>query len=354
MMTPFETLKLSGFDHIEFAVDNLEEAIQLHQRLGFSVLWACEMRERALKSVALGQGNARILLSQSSAPQDPISLFVKAHGSGIFNVAFRCENAHSAFEQTVHRGAKPFSSPKLLQKDYGKLETASISAFGHVIHSFVSREGAFFLEGFDSPLVSPASELGITEIDHITSNVEMGKLDDWAKWYETVFGFGVTRFFDIRTSRTGLLSKVMESPDHVLKMPLNEPTNTTSQIQEFLDVNHVPGIQHLALLTQDILKTVPQLKQADLQFLEGPPHTYYEAIPGRVPGVREDLKRLEDLSILIDGDTSGYLLQIFTQNLVGPFFYEVIQRCGNQGFGEGNFGALFEAIERDQIRRGVL
>jgi 4-hydroxyphenylpyruvate dioxygenase len=137
-------------------------------------------------------------------------------------------------------------------------------------------------------------------------------------------------------------------------MPLNEPTNPKSQIQEFLDVNHGPGVQHLALLTENILSTVPQLKSAVISFLEGPPTTYYEAIPQRIPIVSEDLKNLEELSILVDGDASGYLLQMFTQNMVGPFFYEVIQRKGNQGFGEGNFTALFEAIERDQIRRGVL
>jgi len=353
-MNLYNSLELRGFDHVEFAVDNLEEFVRLHERLGFSLVGRREMRERQLTSVALAQGNARIVLSQSLSSQDPLSLFVKSHGSGIFNVAFLCENAHSAFEQTIHRGAEAFSSPKLLQKDFGRLETASIRAFGNVIHTFISREGAFFLEGFDSPVEKAASALGITEIDHITSNVEKGKLEDWASWYQKIFGFEVTRFFNIQTGRTGLLSKVMESPDHSLKMPLNEPTHPKSQIQEFLDINHGPGIQHLALLTHDILKTVPELHRANLQFLEGPPPTYYEAIPGRVPGVNENLEEIQKNSILVDGDASGYLLQIFTQNLIGPFFYEVIQRCGNQGFGEGNFGALFEAIERDQIRRGVL
>ena len=353
-MNLFDSLKMVGFDHVEFAVDDLDEFVRLHERLGFSRVGTRTIRERQLTSVALAQGNARIVLSQSQSSQDPLSLFIKAHGSGIFNVAFFCQNAHSAFEQTLNRGAEAFSSPKLLQKDFGRLETASIRAFGDVIHTFISREGAFFLEGFETPIDKAPSGLGVTEIDHITSNVEKGKLEQWALWYQKIFGFEVTRFFDIQTERTGLLSKVMESPNHLLKMPLNEPTSPKSQIQEFLDINHGPGIQHLALLTHDILRTVPDLHQAQLQFLEGPPRTYYESVPSRVSGVKENLEELQKNSILIDGDASGYLLQIFTQNLIGPFFYEIIQRCGNQGFGEGNFGALFEAIERDQIRRGVL
>jgi 4-hydroxyphenylpyruvate dioxygenase len=353
-MNTFDSLKISGFDYVEFAVDDLDKAIALHSRLGFSKVAFREMRERGLTSVAMAQNDAWVVLSHSTVNEDPVARFVTSHGSGIYNVALRCENAHSAFEQTVNRGALPAESPKLFTKDFGTLETASIKAFGNVIHTFVSRKGKLLAEGFETPFSAPASSIGICEIDHITSNVEKGKLDEWSSWYQKIFGLESTRFFDIKTERTGLLSKVMESPSHNIKMPLNEPTNPSSQIQEFLDINHGPGIQHLALLTNDILLTVPQLRKSDIQFLEGPPLTYYEDIPRRVANVSEDLERIRELSILVDGDSSGYLLQIFTQNMVGPFFYEVIQRKGNQGFGEGNFGALFEAIERDQIRRGVL
>lgn len=353
-MNPYDSLKIKGFDHIEFAVDNLEKTILLHKKLGFLQIGIREARERGLTSVMMAQGNARILLSKSTVSTDPVYQFVSNHGEGIFNVALQCENSHAAFEQTVQRGALPFGSPRTIQKEMGKIETAAIRAFGDVIHTFVSREGSLLAEGFNEPVQIPKSALGIIEIDHITSNVEKGKLETWAKWYENIFGLMNTRFFDIRTEKTGLLSKVMESPDHRVKIPLNEPTNPKSQIQEFLNVNHGPGIQHLALLTNDILLTVPHLQTSDIQFLEGPPSAYYEAITQRVPHVSEDLKTIQDLSILVDGDPSGYLLQIFTQNVVGPFFYEVIQRKGNQGFGEGNFTALFEAIERDQIRRGVL
>lgn len=353
-MSNYTSLKLLGFDYVEFAVDDLQNALALHTRLGFHPIGTREVRERGLTTVALAQGDARVFLSKSTQSHDPVSQFVAAHGSGIYNVAFLCENAHSTFEQTVNRGATPEGVPRGFQTDFGKVDTAAIRAFGDVIHTFVTREGALLGDGFNLPLERPQSAIGITQIDHLTSNVEKGHLEAWVEWYQKIFGFETTRFFDIRTERTGLLSKVMESPDRLLKMPFNEPTNPTSQIQEFLDVNHGPGIQHLALLTENILQTVPALQQAQITFLEGPPETYYEAIPQRVPQVSENMKALQDLSILVDGDPQGYLLQIFTQNLVGPFFYEVIQRKGNQGFGEGNFGALFEAIERDQIRRGVL
>lgn len=353
-MNQFNSLTITGFDHVEFAVDALEPAVQLHKRMGFFQVGKREIRERGLTTIALSQGNARIFLSQSSDPNDPISQFVSRHGSGIYNVAFSCQNAHEAFERTLQRGAIPVGPPKSNQKDFGKTDSASIKAFGDVIHSFITRQGRLLGEGFDEPFESPASLLGITEIDHLTSNVEKGELNHWANWYEQVFGLENTRFFDIKTERTGLYSKVMESPGHLVKLPLNEPTDSKSQIQEFLNVNHGPGIQHLALLTPRILDTVPQLNKSGIPFLEGPPDTYYEAVPTRVPHLKEDLKTLQDHSILVDGDQTGYLLQIFSQNLIGPFFYEVIQREGNQGFGEGNFGALFEAIERDQIRRGVL
>ncbi|NBX93760.1 MAG: 4-hydroxyphenylpyruvate dioxygenase [Proteobacteria bacterium] len=353
-MNTFSSLGISGVDFIEFAVADLEAAITLHRRMGFSKVGMREIRERGLTSVAMAQGRAVIVLSCSTQSQDPVARFVSTHGEGVFNVALRTENAHAAFEITVNRGATPVDSPKLFKKDFGSLETASIKAFGDVIHTFVSREGTLLSEGFESPVILKPSEIGITEIDHITSNVEKGKLDDWADWYQKIFGLEVTRFFDVKTERTGLLSKVMESPGHALKLPLNEPTNPTSQIQEFLDINHGPGIQHVALLTENILTTVPAWRNENIAFLEGPPLTYYEDLSKRVHNVTEDREQLRALSILVDGDSSGYLLQLFTQNLVGPFFYEIIQRKGNRGFGEGNFNALFQAIERDQERRGVL
>ena len=175
----------------------------------------------------------------------------------------------------------------------------------------------------------------------------------WVKWYQEVFGFKVTRHFDIRTGRTGLISDVVESPCRKIKVPINEATDPLSQVQEFVNRMKGPGVQHLALETTGLIETLVSLRKQQFKFLSVP-HTYYEEVPTRVPGVTEDLRELEDLGILLDGEETGYLLQIFSEEILGPFFFEFIQRRGNQGFGEGNFRALFEAIERDQIRRGVL
>ncbi|WP_374031367.1 4-hydroxyphenylpyruvate dioxygenase [Bdellovibrio bacteriovorus] len=197
--------------------------------------------------------------------------------------------------------------------------------------------------------------VGFTVVDHFTNNVPKGEMDKWQRFYEDVFGFYEAKFFDIRGSKTGLLSRAMRSPCGKFSVPINEPTEEKSQIQEYLDEYKGSGIQHIALLTNDINYSLESLKSSDIQFLTPPPHTYYEMIPERVPGVTEDISRLEKNAILVDGDKTGkYLLQIFTKNTFGPIFYELIQRKGHDGFGDGNFQALFDAIERDQRDRGYL
>jgi 4-hydroxyphenylpyruvate dioxygenase len=353
-MLPHDALRLIDFDSLEFAVSDLDKVEKTHLRLGFERTAVRENKERKLTTLLMTQGQAAILLSYSADPKDPVSRFVQEHGDGIVNVTLRCEDAVSALEVATGRGAQVAESPHTSQKDFGSVTYASIKAYGDVRHTFLSRTGELFGEGFDSPVRLNHRGSGLTRIDHITTNVEKGKMDEWAAFYEKIFGFQNVRFFDIHTKRTGLYSKVMQSTNGVIKVPINEPTEAESQIQEFIDTNHGPGVQHVALSTSNIMETLPLLKRAEIPFLDAPPHTYYEDIPKRTPQVTENLNEVERMSILIDGDTKGYLLQIFTQNLIGPFFYEVIQRKGNDGFGEGNFGALFEAIERDQIRRGVL
>ncbi len=352
-MSDFSALKISGFDHIEFAVNDLEKSVELYKHLGFDRGGSREILERKLKSILLVQNDIRILLSHSTDPADPVAKFLAKHGEGVMNVAFRCENVVSAFEIALSRGAKVASPPKAYRKDFGSVEQASIKAFGDVWHSFISREGNLFAEGFNTPLLVENNGFGLQKIDHLTTNVDQGTIKEWVGFYETIFGLENTKFFDIHTERTGLYSYVMVSPDGVIKMPVNEPTEAASQIQEFLNVNHGPGIQHVALATSHIVDSLSQLRAEKIEFLSVP-HTYYEAVPRRVPNVSEDIDELERHQVLVDGDKNGYLLQIFTKNMVGPLFYEVIQRKGNDGFGEGNFGALFEAIERDQIERGVL
>lgn len=352
-MASHDSLKLIEFDHVEFAVNDLEKASELYLRLGFEKVGTRELKERQLTSCLLVQRRARVVLSHSSLTSDPVAKYVALHGEGVCSVGFLCESAVSALETAINRGAKLAEPPRTQKRDFGSVEQAGIFAFGDVRHSFISREGNLFLEGFEIPLREGPFGNGITRIDHITNNVEKGKMDEWAAYYENIFGFKNTKFFDIHTERTGLYSKVMQSPNGIIKMPINEPTENASQIQEFLDIHHGPGVQHIAFATENIIQSLRKIRKEGIAFLEVP-STYYEEISKRVPNITEDMRELSELGILADGDSKGYLLQIFTQNVVGPFFYEFIQRKGNDGFGEGNFKALFEAIERDQMRRGTL
>ncbi|MCB0403466.1 MAG: 4-hydroxyphenylpyruvate dioxygenase [Bdellovibrionales bacterium] len=352
-MTPYEKLTITDFDYIEFAVGDIENAASLHERLGFERAASREIAARKLTSQLYVQNDVKILLSHSEDADDYVAKYVAAHGDGVCNLAFRCTDVVTAFETVVARGAKPTSSPKRYTKDFGAVEEASIQAFGDVRHTFLSREGSMIAAGFTDPVLTSNEGYGLQRIDHVTCNVEQGERLRWKKFYEEVFGLKDSRYFDIHGKHTGLYSTVMQSPDKVIKMPFNEPTEAGSQIQEFIDVHHGAGIQHIALLSQGILNSLKQLRERAIEFLEVPAN-YYEAVPKRVPNVEEDLGALQALGILVDGDTHGYLLQIFTQPLVGPFFYEAIQRKGNDGFGEGNFQALFDAMEADQIRRGKL
>lgn len=352
-MSPSEPLRVIDFDYVEFAVNDLEKTSELYLRMGFEKAGSRQSLERKLNSSIFVQNNIKIVLSHSKDSNDPVSQYVARHGDGVIDVAFLCEDAVSTFEVAVNRGAQVAIAPRSYNKDFGSVSQASIKTFGDVQHTFISRKGNLFAEGFDEPIKGQNSGYGLMRIDHVTCNVEQGQMNQWAGFYEKVFGLRNTRFFDIHTERTGLYSKVMQSPDGIIKMPFNEPTDPKSQIQEFIDINHGPGIQHVALLTNAIMTTMRPIKKQGLKFLETP-HSYYEMIASRVPNVVENLAELEEMGIQVDGDEKGYLLQIFTHNVTGPFFYEVIQRKGNDGFGEGNFRALFEAMERDQIRRGVL
>jgi len=352
-MNKYESLKIQEFDHIEFAVADIEKASALYLKMGFEKAGSREISERKLKSFVMVQGGINVVLSQSSLDSDPVAQFVAKHGDGVCTVAFRCEDSFSTLEKTLHRGATSVEAPQSVQKDFGQVQWASIAAFGSVRHKFITRKGNLFLDGFSTPVKLQNRGHGLTRIDHITCNVEEGKLDSWSKYYEDIFGMVNTRYFDIHTQRSGLYSKVMQSPDGVIKMPVNEPAEGAGQIQEYIDVNHGPGVQHIALLTDGIVDSLKQLRASGIKFLDVP-DTYYDAVPSRVPNITEDMNVLQKLKILADGSAKGYLLQIFTENLVGPFFYEVIQRKGDDGFGEGNFKALFEAIERDQIKRGTL
>lgn len=358
-------IRNQGFDHVEFVVKDFKQMGSALEKLRFEKIGERKLSSQGTQSVLYAQGFVRILLtcptSTQPGPTEPESLkFLRKHAEGVCVLALDVKDATKAFEETTKRGARPAREPQTFKSAEGTVVRSEIWTPGDVRYAFIERHSPAGLEKpalFDEELVvsrleSP-SALGIRVIDHLTNNVGMGQMKDWVEYYKEVFGFIVTRRFDIRTNRTGLLSDVVESPDHRIKVPINEPTEPESQIQEFVNRMRGSGVQHLALLTVDIQKTLNDMRKENFKFLTVP-HTYYEEVPKRVPGVTENLEELEKLGVLLDGDNSGYLLQIFGEEALGPFFFEYIQRKGNKGFGEGNFKALFEAIERDQIRRGVL
>jgi len=357
-------IKNQGFDHVEFVVNDIGQHAKMYQSMGFEKIGSRKLNARGLSSEVYAQGLLRIILTQydesESAKKEEGYQFLKRHGDGICVLAVDVEDATLAYEETTKRGARSALEPVKYETENGTVIRSEIWTPEDVRYAFIQRVApsgpdspALFDEGLTvSRLKSPAP-LNIQLIDHLTNNVQMGDLRRWVDYYDKVFGFIVTRKFDIRTGRTGLLSEVVQSADGKIKVPINEATEKESQVQEFVERFKGPGVQHLALLTTGIIDTISILKNKKYEFLKVP-HTYYEMIPKRVPSAKEDLSLLEELSLLLDGDESGYLLQIFTAETVGPFFFEFIQRKGNKGFGEGNFRALFEAIERDQIKRGVL
>ena len=273
--------------------------------------------------------------------------FQNAHGLSICATGFRVLDAEHAFETAVARGARPYEGEGHSFK--------AIYGIGDSLIYFIDKKGEDKIYKHDFELIDdPTNEgCGLTGVDHMTNNVPAGDMKKWCDFYESIFNFKEVRFFDIKGLETGLVSKVMMSPCRKIIVPINEPTDKKSQIQEYLDEYQGSGIQHLAMKTTDICKTVAALRENGVDFLDVP-DTYYENLFDRVPGVTEDINDLRKLKVLVDGDSSAYLLQIFTKNLIGPIFFEIIQRKGHKGFGEGNFQALFEAIEEDQRRRGYL
>jgi 4-hydroxyphenylpyruvate dioxygenase len=353
-----------GFDHVEFVVNRLSGMVAVLERMGFEKIGERSLNAQKTRSVLYAQGWVRVLLTEPtdlpSVPSSSATRFLADHAEGICVLAIEVKDATRTFHEVIQRGARPALEPQVYQAPEGRVVRSEVWTPGDVRYAFIERhspKGPGFPVLFDQGLVAQRlkspSPLGIVAIDHLTNNVGMGEMQHWVQFYKEIFGFQVTRHFDIRTGKTGLISDVIESPDRKIKVPINEATNPESQVQEFVNRMRGAGVQHLALLTDGLPKTLGQLMQQQFKFLKVP-HTYYEAVPTRVPGVIENLQEMEGLGILLDGEGEGYLLQIFSEEILGPFFFEFIQRRGNQGFGEGNFKALFEAIERDQIRRGVL
>lgn len=354
---------VNRFDHLEIATANLSQMRTLLESVGFQVTQ--KKSTGALRQELMVQGQTRFLVSQGDQGTYQ-GAYVAKHGDGVCTIAFHSEDAKATLALAVERGATEAASYSSQSFLFGseKIEVghAAIFSFGDVRASFVNRSlrpfdvDVCFGEGFEVivPKASQsANSAGLLSIDHLTNNVEMGKMEYWADFYARVYGWVEARYFDIKAAKTGLHSKVLQSPDGGIKIPVNEATEAKSQIQEFIDQHKGPGVQHIALTTTDIRKSVAILRERGIKFL-AIPKTYYEDVPKRLTNFTEPINELEEKQILVDGDSKGYLLQVFTENQIGPMFFEIIQRKGHNGFGEGNFKALFEAIERDQERRGIL
>ncbi len=357
-------LKLRSIHHVEFWVGNARQAAYFYrQAFGFSqIAYAgLETGQRDRTSYALAQGKARLLLSSPLDSDGAIAEHTTRHGDAVRDIAFLVDDADRAFEEAVRRGAQPAMEPRDLSDQCGAVRQAAIHTYGDTIHSFISYKDyrGPFLPGFATREV-PGQPVGILRVDHIVGNVELGKMNEWAEWYSRVLGF--RRFIsfddkDISTEYSALMSIVMSDDSFSIKFPINEPAEgrKKSQIQEYLDFHHGPGVQHIALLTSDIIETVSSLRRNGVEFLHAP-DTYYEELPARVGKVKQSTETLRALGILVDRDEDGYLLQIFTQPVEDrpTLFFELIEREGSRGFGKGNFKALFESIEREQALRGNL
>lgn len=336
-----------GFVFLEYCELEPQFLAQDFQNLGFTAV-----AKHCNKNITLyQQGDIWFFLNHE--PNSPAQAFAKLHGPSVCAMGFRVQDAQAAFKRAVELGAKPFQGD-------GLVTVPAIYGIGDSLIYFVDAKGTEIIHGQDfiaiPGVAAKPAGVGLSYLDHVTHNVHRGQLNVWAGFYERLFNFREIRYFDIQGQVTGLKSRAMTSPCGKIRIPINESSDDKSQIEEFLQAFNGEGIQHIALGSIDIYRSVLQLRRQSIKFLDVP-DTYYEMIDKRVPWHQENVPALHEHQILLDGTKTpegGLLLQIFTENMLGPVFFEIIQRKGNEGFGEGNFKALFEAIERDQIRRGVL
>jgi 4-hydroxyphenylpyruvate dioxygenase len=335
-----------GFEFIEYTAPDSRALARLFESMGFTAV----AQHRSKNVTLYRQGDINFVLNHE--PDSFAQAFARVHGPSVCAFAIRVKDAAHAYKRALALGAKPHRG------EVGPMELniPAIRGIGGSAIYLIDRYGdQGTIYDVDFKAIAPATQpgAGLACIDHITHNVHQGRMDHWAEFYERLFDFGEIRFFDIHGVKTGLRSRALASPCGKIRIPINEPTDDRSQVKEYLDAYHGEGIQHIALATSDIYSTVEALAASGVKFMSTP-HTYYEAVDERVPQHGEDLARLEKDAILVDGTREKLLLQIFTETVIGPIFFEIIQRKGNEGFGEGNFQALFEAIERDQIARGVV
>jgi 4-hydroxyphenylpyruvate dioxygenase len=361
-----DILPINGTDYVEFYVGNAKQASYFYRTaFGYRLIAYAGpetgVRDRA--SYVLQQGKIRLVLTTPMHPDSPITEHLAKHGDGVRDLALWVDDAEKSWKDTVARGARSAMEPKTISDEHGEVKLASIHTYGDTVHTFVERRNynGIFMPGYQALDDGYHTEpIGLLHVDHCVGNVELGKMNEWVKFYEDVMGFKVLLTFDdndISTEYSALMSKVMSNGNGYIKFPINEPAQgkKKSQIEEYLDFYHGPGVQHVALATHDIIHTVSELRRRGIQFLDIP-SSYYDDLLDRVGTIDEDIEDLKRLNILVDRDDEGYLLQIFTKPVEDrpTLFYEIIQRKGARSFGKGNFQALFVSIEREQERRGNL
>lgn len=364
-------LPLLGTDHVELYVGNAKQAAHFYKTaFGFQsyAYKGLETGSKDTVSYVVKQDKIKLMLTTPLNSKHPINEHLAKHGDGVKVVALWVEDAKKAWEETTSRGAKSYMEPTVEKDDDGEVVRAGIHTYGDTVHIFVERKNynGVFLPGFRKweSEYNP-TPVGLKYVDHMVGNVGWGEMNQWVKWYEDVMGFENFLSFDdkqIHTEYSALMSKVMSNGNGRIKFPINEPAEgkKKSQIEEYLDFYEGPGVQHIAVATDDIIGTIKEMRARGVEFLTTPPDTYYAAAPERLAQhnheLKEDVETLKSLGIMIDADDEGYLLQIFTRPVEDrpTLFFEIIQRMGARGFGVGNFKALFESIEREQALRGTL
>ena len=348
--TDINPMGTDGFEFLEYTAPDTAELAKLLETMGFTAA----ARHRSKDVTLYRQGGINFIINAES--DSFAQSFARVHGPSACAMAFRVKDAAAAYDRALSLGAKPDTTP------VGPMEIniPAIKGIGDSQLYLVDRYGDHSIYDVDFTMSDDADDVfgaGLSTVDHVTHNVYQGRMDHWSSFYEDLFNFKEIRFFDIEGKLTGLRSRAMTSPCGKIRIPINESADDKSQIQEYLDAYHGEGIQHIAMGTDDIFATVEALRSNGIRLMDPPPNTYYDMLDERVPGHGEDVTALRQSGILVDGaptDDGGILLQIFTETMIGPIFFEIIQRKGDEGFGEGNFQALFESMEQDQINRGVL
>ncbi len=355
---------INGFHHIEFWVGNAYQTAHYYRAVhGYSIVGyrGPETGVPETASYALEQNDVRIILTGALSPEHPLTSHLALHGPGVRDVAISVPDAGHALELAMERHAVQVADTSKIEGDRGSWNHSSIKAYGDTIHSLVENpDGVWPPPDFRLRKDSIARSIGLQSIDHVVANVDLGQMDEWVEYYERVFGFVLLRHFDdeaISTEYSALMSKVVWDGTGVIRLPINEPAQglRKSQIEEYLDFYRGSGVQHVAIATEDLTATVAEARKRGMGLMRVP-DSYYLDVPERVPDLEADLEEIQRLNILVDQDEGGHLLQIFTRMMQDrpTYFYEFIERRGALGFGEGNFKALFEAIERDQAERGNL